>query len=63
MRVDLFENDFNVSAAEISVPGAGVSPQWLAETVWETEGGRLKESRKPAAPAERPRIQRRHRTT
>ena len=38
--------------AEVSVNGAGVSPQWLAETVWETEGGRLKESRQPAVAAE-----------
>jgi hypothetical protein len=63
MRVELFQKDFNDSAAEISAHDAGVSPQWLAETVWETEGGRLKESRRPATTTERPRIQRRHRTT
>ena len=39
--------------AEVSVLGAGVSAQWLAESVWETEGGRLKETREPAVATKR----------
>jgi hypothetical protein len=45
----------------VNVLGAGVCPQWLAESVWETEGGRLKETREPAVAAGKHRTQRRTR--
>ena len=45
MRVEVFANDFSLTAGPHRRAETRVSPQWLAERVWEDEGGRVKHPR------------------